>query len=51
MTSVFSPKIWTFRLRHFGSSSVCERSDAQEEGLERPEEMLEDGDVERGEAE
>jgi len=50
-TSFFKPMICMFLRRHLGSSSICVSSDALDDGLERPDEMLDAGDVERGEVE
>jgi hypothetical protein len=44
------PIMWTFRVRHFGSSSTCVSNDTLEDGLERPESIEEEeGEEERGE--
>jgi hypothetical protein len=41
--------MFSSRVRHFGSSSICVRSEALDDGLERPESKDEDGDEDRGE--
>jgi hypothetical protein len=49
VTSFLSPIICMLRVRHFGSSSSCESSDALDDGLEHPESKGNDGDDDRGE--